>query len=1028
MFLLQVTSTLKKSICNYVLFHQTSKLCRTCFKEIYIHPGTIHRSYSKETESQLQSNIVNDLKFNEEQQTEINNSKNESKTRINNIFTSHDINYIDKLFPNPVGSLTNIYTIVNNEFNLTNSLSYNYEIHKQNSSKKQMIKCTINILWPSEMSFTSVGQNRKAAVTHAAKTCLNWLHVNKKITTSRPILYSKKEINEKMNELVTINLESNLKNEIKIITDIFDNEIKAIVTTQSTANPEESVSKQDKMGNFFDFKRLSKDNILKKERQSNRVNDKDLPIVHYKRNILYALEHNQVLLIKGDTGCGKSTQVPQFIIDEYIVQNKVHKCNILVSEPRRISAISLANYVAAERNEDVGQTIGYQVRLKHIIPKLSGSILFCTTGILLRRMQANPSLRGVSHIIMDESHERTLQIDILLNLLKKVLKTNPDLKLIIMSATMNAELFQQYFSCVVIDVPGKMYPVKMHFMDDIDIFKRQSLNAFNSKNIEVPFKETIGLIRWISKNKPPGAILCFLPGWKEIQYVYNGLYKNFHDSGSLILRLHSKLSHNEQDEIFNPAPPNVRKIILATDIAESSITIKDVSYVIDTVIKKETCWNNTKCLYGVSNVWISQANICQRKGRAGRVKPGESYHLISKEAYNTLQLFPVPEITRTALEGAILISKMYSNEKVHDFFNNMIEVPNKTSVNQAIHSLEQLDILDENENLTALGKRVIYFSLEPRLSRALLFACVFQCLNPILSIVSLHTTDNEMSATSLNDKSTMREMKQKLHNSSDHIAMLQYYMQSKNSLSRKLNMTLYILSKICELHLTEAIDSGIISLSQSDDMNTNSKHNELIRAILFSASNQVIRQSNYGYKNGHFTTHENTLISQDRKKIILSTDSVNYKRKLWPSPFLTYLNKLEYIQQHICVVPDTSMISPLSVLLFNQNDVRCSKRDRNDFDNENSVTIEMNNLENVQLCCDEETANLLLKFRDILWNTVNYIIQYEGDEKQTENLNTVKSYRSKLMSVLVNLLRESSKNIDASEVLYNSVKSETKNF
>ncbi|XP_076621574.1 ATP-dependent RNA helicase DHX30 isoform X2 [Colletes latitarsis] len=1033
MFLLQVTSSLKKSICNYVLSHQTSKLCRTCFKEIYIHPGTIHRSYSKETETQLQSNIFKDLQCNKEQETEKNDSQERSKERSKNILTSHDLNRIDKLFPNSVGSLISIYTIVNIEFNLTNSMSFNYEKHNKNSSNKQMIKCTINILWPSEMSFTSVGQNKKAAASHAAKMCLQWLLVNKKITTSKPILYSKKEINDNLNEPVAINLESKLKNEIKTITDIFDNEIKAIVTTQSTANLEETVSNQGKMNNSFYFKQLSENNIINRNsaRQFNRVDDKDLPIVHHKKEILDALKHNQVLLIKGDTGCGKSTQVPQFIMNAYEEQNKAHECNILVSEPRRISAISLANYVAAERNEDVGSTIGYHVRLMHMLPKLPGSILFCTTGILLRRLHNNPTLTGVSHVIIDESHERTLQIDILLNLLKKVLKVNPNLKLIIMSATMNAELFQQYFSCIVINVPGKMYPVKMHFMDDIDIFEKKSLNAFDSKNIEIPFKETIALIRWISKNKPPGAILCFLPGWNEIQYVFNTLLKNYHSTNDMILRLHSKLSHEEQYEIFKPAPQNVRKIILATDIAESSITIKDVSYVIDTVIKKEMCWNNTKCLYSVNNVWISQANICQRKGRAGRVKPGESYHLISKKAYDALKLFPVPEINRTSLEEAILISKMYSNEKVHDFFNNMIEKPDKTSVEHAIDSLERLNILDKDENLTALGKRVIHFSLEPRLGRALIFASVFQCLNPIVSIVSMYTTDSEMSATSLRDKSTMREEKQKFHNSSDHIAMLHYYKQNKNFMDYKFNKTLFTLSKICELHITEAVDSGIVSLSQCEGMNTNSMHNELIRAILFSATNQVIRQANYGFKNGYFTKTENMLVSQNGRKITLSTDSVNYKRKLWPSPFLTYLNQLEHFQQHICVVPDTSMISPLSVFLFNQSDVQCSKTDQNVCDNENNVSIKMNNFENIQLRCDEETANLLLKFRDIMWNTVNYIIQYESEENEgneKKNLEMVKSYRNKLMSVLVNALKESSKDIDASKALSNSVESKTNNF
>lgn len=221
-------------------------------------------------------------------------------------------------------------------------------------------------------------------------------------------------------------------------------------------------------------------------------------------------------MIKGDTGCGKSTQVPQFIIDEFTRQGKAHECNILVSEPRKISAISLAERVASERNDIVGDVVGYHVRLNKVLPKLPGSILYCTTGILLQKIRVNPRMEGVSHVILDEAHERTLQTDILLSLLKNMLNINSSLKVIIMSATMNAELFQQYLSCPVIDVPGKIFPVKMHFLEDIEAFKTDLATENCSAEPNISYERIVHLIEWIVKNKPPGAILCFLPGWHEI--------------------------------------------------------------------------------------------------------------------------------------------------------------------------------------------------------------------------------------------------------------------------------------------------------------------------------------------------------------------------------------------------------------------------------------------------------------------------------------------------------------------------------
>lgn len=344
-----------------------------------------------------------------------------------------------------------------------------------------------------------------------------------------------------------------------------------------------------------------------------------LNYLFYRNEILSKLENNQVLLIEGDTGCGKTTQVPQFIMDNFAQNENATDCNILVSQPRRISAISLADRIAHERGEKVGDVVGFQVRLEQVLPRELGGILFCTTGILLRKLQSNPNLEGCSHVILDEAHERHIDTDMLMILLKRALEQNPNLKVLIMSATINAHMFQKYFNCAAVKVPGRLYPVKMHFLEDIEtlrnIRKYRSFDRYinDDERLSVDFGKVVQVIRWISHNKPPGAILCFLPGWNEITKVQSMLeYFPLETEKQLILPIHSKVSHNEQRKIFEHTSADTRKIILATDIAETGITVSDVVYVIDSAIRKESRWDENKDLLCISNRWVSQANIHQR--------------------------------------------------------------------------------------------------------------------------------------------------------------------------------------------------------------------------------------------------------------------------------------------------------------------------------------------------------------------------------------------------------------------------------
>lgn len=326
------------------------------------------------------------------------------------------------------------------------------------------------------------------------------------------------------------------------------------------------------------------------------------------------LEENQAVVIKGDTGCGKTTQVPQFIIDHYASKGVGGECSMVVTQPRRISAISLAQRIAFERNELIGDVVGYQVRLRHVLPKQHGSILFCTTGVLLKKLQSNSSLYGCSHVIIDEAHERSVDTDMLLVLLRRAMKKNPQLKLIIMSATINADMFQTYLGCKAIEVPGRLFPVKMNYLEDISKmgFSVPSMQVNdNGEKAIVDCDKISSLIEWIAKNKPPGAILCFLPGWNHIQKVQNMLKNNF-QSKLVIVPLHSKVPIKSQSIIFDQVPTGVRKVILATDIAETGITVPDVVYVVDSACRNQVQYDENKGLSSINCHWVSQANINQR--------------------------------------------------------------------------------------------------------------------------------------------------------------------------------------------------------------------------------------------------------------------------------------------------------------------------------------------------------------------------------------------------------------------------------
>uniref|UniRef100_A0A6N2NJ71 RNA helicase n=1 Tax=Salix viminalis TaxID=40686 RepID=A0A6N2NJ71_SALVM len=396
-----------------------------------------------------------------------------------------------------------------------------------------------------------------------------------------------------------------------------------------------------------------------KEMQSFR---EKLPAFKMKTEFLKAVAENQVLVISGETGCGKTTQLPQYILEEEISSLRGAHCNIVCTQPRRISAISVAARISSERGESLGETIGYQIRLE-ALRSAQTRLLFCTTGVLLRKLVQDPDLTGVSHLVVDEIHERGMNEDFLLIILRDLLPRRPDMRLILMSATINADLFSKYFTnAPTIHIPGLTFPVSDFYLEDVlektryeiqesdsfqgnsrqrrreqyskkdpltELFEafdigsqyknyrastRLSLEAWSGSQLDLGLVEAT--IEYICRHEREGAVLVFLTGWDEISKLLDQIKGNTllrDQSKFLVLPLHGSMPTINQREIFDRPPPNKRKIVLATNIAESSITIDDVVYVVDCGKAKETSYDALNKLACLLPSWISKASAHQTR-------------------------------------------------------------------------------------------------------------------------------------------------------------------------------------------------------------------------------------------------------------------------------------------------------------------------------------------------------------------------------------------------------------------------------
>jgi HrpA-like RNA helicase len=720
--------------------------------------------------------------------------------------------------------------------------------------------------------------------------------------------------------------------------------------------------------------------------------------------------------------------------------------------------------VAKERGEKLGSSIGYQVRFESQPPEGRGSVTFCTTGIFLKRMQSaldtsgtsahGHSLDGVTHIVVDEVHERDVDTDLLLVVLKRLLadrkaKGNP-IKVILMSATIDPTLFQQYFPddqglpSKVIEVPGRTFPVKKHFLDEFvselalipgaaEAFAQDSVTKYvhnelgpaalqlyqtlpprsittpstsrsgsgrstptrdgrdRGDELELPAPLVALTIAHVLRNSDNGHVLTFLPGWDEIQGVHryltnpaSNLGMNFGDQTKWSIHLlHSTIPVAEQQVIFEPPPEGVRRIILATNIAETSVTIPDVVYVVDTAKIKEQRFDPERHISSLVSAWVGSSNLNQRAGRAGRHRPGEYFGIISQKRASELHPYQTVEMKRVDLSNIVMHVKAlnFPGMSVEDVLSETIEPPAAERVAAAMKDLTMVGALDAQKNLTALGKVLLQLPVEVQVGRLVLLGAFFKCLDNALTLAAILTNrDPFMSPMHLKQEAAV--VKNSWTSSdfrSDALAVLKAYntwweMQgrgdyvaanrfcSNNFLSKP---TLLMIQKI-KIHLLQSLyHAGVIDVSMGTaeqawmgrrrevtvppELDINRKSTPLLVALIAVASqpNFAVRTGEKSYRTSQdkvlwfLLVTCSDLLTQPHllQQVFIHPSSVNHRKKEMPPPDYNPQREKQIIafaekRQNISIVTNnpqkfivtTTRLDPMSYMLFGAYNIQVAGR------------------------------------------------------------------------------------------------------
>nr|XP_022327385.1 putative pre-mRNA-splicing factor ATP-dependent RNA helicase DHX16 [Crassostrea virginica] len=465
-----------------------------------------------------------------------------------------------------------------------------------------------------------------------------------------------------------------------------------------------------------------------KKKMTIEETQKSLPVYPFKQDLIDAIREHQVLIIEGETGSGKTTQIPQYLHHAGFTKNDM---KIGCTQPRRVAAMSVAARVAEEMGFKLGNEVGYSIRFEDCTSERT-MIKYMTDGMLLREFLGEPDLASYSVMIIDEAHERTLHTDVLFGLVKDIARFRPDLKLLISSATLDAEKFSEFFDdAPIFRIPGRRFPVDIYY----------------TKAPEADYLDAaVVSVLQIHVTQPSGDILVFLTGQEEIETANEMLQERTKKLGSkikelMILPIYANLPSDMQSKIFEPTPPGARKVVLATNIAETSLTIDGIKYVIDPGFCKQNSYNARTGMESLIVTPISKASSNQRAGRAGRVSAGKCFRLYTAWAYkHELEDNTVPEIQRTNLGNVVLLLKSLGiNDLIH--FDFMDPPPHETLV-LALEQLYALGALNHRGELTKLGRKMAEFPVDPMLSKCILASEQYKCAKEILSICAMLSVNN----------------------------------------------------------------------------------------------------------------------------------------------------------------------------------------------------------------------------------------------------------------------------------------------
>lgn len=783
-----------------------------------------------------------------------------------------------------------------------------------------------------------------------------------------------------------------------------------------------------------------------------------LPMRQYDSQTLELVSSGVYSIVTGATGSGKTTQLPQIILEDAIRKGKGATCDIICTQPRRIAASSVARRVAKERGESLGDSVGYQVRWDSKLPQhLGGSITYCTTGILLEQLKWNPDdvMDNTSHLVIDEIHVRDELIDFLLIVLKKAIKarqvagkTVP--KVILMSATMDTTLFSEYMSnevdgkstpCSSLHVPGRSYPVIEKHLDEIldeipesyteglkDLMEREKFStkqfleaeqSFQRQNGKpssslasadpestaapqisaekeaslVPLALLVTTIAHICKTSTKGAILVFLPGLAEISATEDLMKEDLvfgldfsNEKAFRIHSLHSTVQADKQHEIFEPLPAGCRRIILSTNIAETSITVPDVRYVVDLGKMREKTYNHAQRITSLETVWQSQSNARQRAGRAGRVSQGQYYALYSHERREAMPAYGTPELLRTELQETCLSIKAQGlEESVSIFLSAAVEPPPAVAVQAAVDELKEIEAFTNDEKLTPLGGILAQLPIHPALGKMVILGIIFRCLDPIVTMAAM-STQYPFFLFPIDQKTEARASKKALGVAdSDHLAELQGYRELRKkqredgkkeanrlAVERFFHYGVFDATRRSAQQIIQLLASiGLLDADATKEysgydfggeaLNRNSDNMELLKCLLTAGFYPNIGARELGKKGRRYRTGS-------EEGILVHPKSINdIKRKADDASMFCFTTLARTPGSDDLFMRDTTVISPLIALLFGGRLELNEARSEIVMDGWLSVAVDSDK--------EQEASASLTKFRDVKDRMLNSVFK-----------------------------------------------------